>query len=179
MCMRVKTIDELTQFSIQRKHPAVRTHADTVLEWMPTGLALASALVRKKKDTILRETLVYFLSLGLQKAAVLSLKRLTHHVRPNFSFKQNSFPSGHAATAFMGAAALALELEDKPLWATLAGYTPALGVCALRMYKNKHWLSDVVSGAAIGFVSVKLATLLINRLAKERKKHTFRPAHLT
>ena len=176
--MTVKKIDELTQFYIHRKHPVVRTHVDSLLEWMPTGLALASALVRKKRDTVLREALVYFVSLGLQKAVVLSLKRLTHHVRPNFSFKKNSFPSGHAATAFMGAAALALELEDKPLLAAFAGYAPALGVCALRMYKNKHWLSDVLSGAVVGFASVKLATLLINRLAKEREKHRTRPVYL-
>jgi membrane-associated phospholipid phosphatase len=73
-----------------------------------------------------------------------------------------SFPSGHAIAAF--AAASAVTSEAKRWWGTKGGwivgsvlYTGAAAVAWSRMYDNKHWATDVLTGAAIGtFTGLKV-----------------------
>lgn len=64
-----------------------------------------------------------------------------------FGLKNDSFPSGHTAVAFSTAAVLAkaynIGLITYPL-AACAGFA--------RIYKEKHWLSDVFLGAVIGTI---------------------------
>lgn len=81
-------------------------------------------------------------------------------------FKENtdykSFPSGHATSAF--AVAAAVTSEAKRHWGTKGGwivgsvlYTGAASVAWSRMYDNKHWATDVLTGAAIGtFTGLKV-----------------------
>ncbi len=68
----------------------------------------------------------------------------------DFSPSGDSFPSGHAATAFAWAGAVAGVYQDRPL--VQAG---ALGLATLtalsRVYQHKHWASDVVAGSLIGY----------------------------
>ena len=66
-----------------------------------------------------------------------------------------SFPSGHATAAF--AAAAAVSAETSRWWPELTyfGIGPLLygGATAVglsRMYNNRHWASDVITGAMIG-----------------------------
>ncbi len=87
---------------------------------------------------------------------VSSLKNLTKIQRPDGS-GFDSFPSGHTATAFMGAEFLWQEYKDVSPWIGVAGYTVAAGTGAFRMYNNRHWLTDVVAGAGIGILSTKIA----------------------
>ena len=68
-----------------------------------------------------------------------------------------SFPSGHTATAFMGAEFLYQEYKDVSPWYGVSGYFIAAGTGYLRMYNNKHWFSDVVAAAGIGILSTKIA----------------------
>ena len=73
-----------------------------------------------------------------------------------------SFPSGHATSAF--AVAAAVTSEAKRWWGTKGGwivgsvlYTGAAAVAWSRMYDNKHWATDVLTGAAIGtFTGLKV-----------------------
>lgn len=74
-----------------------------------------------------------------------------------------SFPSGHATTAFAAASAVAAEtshwINESHAWpgwkivigATMYGGATLVGVS--RMYHDKHWASDVMAGAAIGTFS--------------------------
>ncbi|MFN8652457.1 MAG: phosphatase PAP2 family protein [Gemmatimonadales bacterium] len=71
-----------------------------------------------------------------------------------FSKADASFPSGHTMTAFALATGVSDEVHSVPV--TIGMYTLATGVAWSRMNDNKHWLSDVVAGAAIGITSVKL-----------------------
>ena len=49
------------------------------------------------------------------------------------------------------------EYKDVSPWYGVAGYAMATATGMLRMYNNKHWMSDVVAGAGVGIVSTKLA----------------------
>jgi membrane-associated phospholipid phosphatase len=48
------------------------------------------------------------------------------------------------------------EYKDVSPWYGVAGYAMAAATGYLRMYNNKHWLSDVVAGAGVGIMSAKL-----------------------
>lgn len=61
-----------------------------------------------------------------------------------------SFPSGHAAAAFAAASVLERHLGYRGSWPALAGATY---VATSRLVDNRHFLSDVVMGAAIGMAS--------------------------
>ena len=58
-----------------------------------------------------------------------------------------AFPSGHAATAFATAAVLERHLGYRGSWPALIGATY---VAASRLVDNRHFLSDVMFGAAVG-----------------------------
>lgn len=72
---------------------------------------------------------------------------------PTLSSSEDSFPSGHASSAFSVATVIALEYDNAvvpPL---------AYGVAAItgynRMQRNAHWASDVFVGSAIGYFTGK------------------------
>lgn len=71
-----------------------------------------------------------------------------------FSKADASFPSGHTMTAFALATGISDEVHSLPV--TIGMYTLATGVGWSRMNDNKHWLTDVLTGAAIGITSVKI-----------------------
>lgn len=61
-----------------------------------------------------------------------------------------AFPSGHAATAFAAAAVLERHLGYRAAWPTLAA---AAYVATSRLHDNRHFLSDVMFGSAIGMAT--------------------------
>ncbi|HCY43411.1 MAG TPA: hypothetical protein DHV48_19095 [Prolixibacteraceae bacterium] len=61
----------------------------------------------------------------------------------------NSFPSGHATASFAIASVIATQYRDHK-WVPVVAYSVASLAAISRVYDNKHWLSDVVAGAAIG-----------------------------
>ena len=68
-----------------------------------------------------------------------------------------SFPSGHSASAFAAASALTAELTAaRPSLRWTAGVPLYLGAATAawsRMYDDRHWATDVLTGAAVGTVS--------------------------
>lgn len=76
---------------------------------------------------------------------VTTLKVAFHRTRPNGG--PYSFPSGHTAAAFSVAPILARRFG---LHAALPAYLFAIGTGMGRMEDRKHYLSDVVFGAAVG-----------------------------
>ncbi|MBE0651686.1 MAG: phosphatase PAP2 family protein [Bacteroidales bacterium] len=67
-----------------------------------------------------------------------------------------SFPSGHTVVAFSLATVFASAYKDKP-WVGILSYGLATGVGLSRIYNDKHWSSDVLLGAALGFAVGKTA----------------------
>jgi len=72
-----------------------------------------------------------------------------------------SFPSGHTIAAFAAASAVTSETKrwwPKSVWIIApVMYGGATAVAWSRMFDNKHWASDVITGAAIGtFAGLKV-----------------------
>lgn len=173
MANAINQLDRITQVKIREEVPILKTGVDRLLEWAPSFSLLVTAVLKKRRPLqIAYETAVFLGALALQKGAVLGLKRLTHHVRPNGSLKRNSFPSGHTATGFMGAELLRQELNEAPVVLQTTGYLMAIGTGILRLCKNKHWLSDVLCGALVGFTSVRIAYRAIDLLTKKKTNPT-------
>lgn len=81
------------------------------------------------------------------------LKLAVRRERPDGS--KYSFPSGHASVTF----ATATVLERHLGWmAAVPTYTVATYVAASRLHENRHWLSDVVFGGAVGLVGGRTVT---------------------
>lgn len=94
---------------------------------------------------------------GIMAAIVNPIKYTAKEMRPDGSTR-NSWPSGHTATAFVSATILHKEygLTRSP-WYSVAGYTIATATGVMRVLNNRHWVSDVLSGAGIGIFSTELA----------------------
>ena len=110
----------------------------------------------KGKHDFVDRTIILATAYSIMGISVNGLKMVTKVERPDFS-SRNSFPSGHTATAFMGAEFLRMEYQDVSPWIGVAGYTVAVGTGFFRMYNNRHWLTDVLAGAGIGILSAKAA----------------------
>lgn len=91
------------------------------------------------------------LNLGL----VYILKKSLKETRPDGS--AFSFPSGHTANAFAGATMLSMEYGEQYRWVPYVSYGVATGVGLMRMANNKHYISDVLFGAGLGILSMKVA----------------------
>ncbi len=148
--------------------------ADDYIQFVPAATAFALKFTKVgSKNNLLDMTLIYALSGGLTFGVVESTKILTDRERPDGS-ANNSFPSGHTATAFSAAEFLHQEFGHHSIWISIGGYTVATMVGASRIFNDKHWLSDVVAGAGIGILCTKavywLYPYLQKKLCKKNKK---------
>ncbi|WP_205499679.1 phosphatase PAP2 family protein [Rufibacter psychrotolerans] len=68
--------------------------------------------------------------------------------------KNTSFPSSHTSNAFAAATAIASVYRDSR-WVPQVAYGVATLVGLSRIHDNKHWASDVLAGAAVGYLTGK------------------------
>lgn len=93
-----------------------------------------------------------FCATVVNQAYTHAVKLVVGRDRPNGDEEaaNSSFPSGHAANAFAWAAVLERHYGWK-------GAVPAYAVASVigvsRIQENKHWLSDVVGGATLGYLA--------------------------
>jgi len=106
------------------------------------------------------------LSYAIMAGFVNGIKYTAKEMRPDGS-TANSWPSGHTATAFVGATLLHKEygLTRSPWW-SVAGYGVATATGVMRVLNNRHWISDVMSGAGIGILSGELGYALCDLMFK-------------
>ena len=87
----------------------------------------------------------------------------------------SSFPSGHTTVAFAAATVFALEYKDH-LIVPIIAYSAASLIGLSRITENKHWSTDVLAGAALGFLAGKQVVNNYHRYAKlkapNQKKNT-------
>ena len=106
------------------------------------------------------------LSYAIMAGLVNGIKYTAKEMRPDGS-TANSWPSGHTATSFVGATLLHKEygLTRSP-WYSVAGYGVATATGVMRVLNNRHWVSDVMSGAGIGILSTELGYAIGDLLFK-------------
>lgn len=124
-----------------------------------------SAMGVKSKNSTKDKTIILATSYLLMGLIVNTFKMTASVERPDGS-SFNSFPSGHTATAFMGAELMMQECKNESIWYGISGYIVATGTGIFRMYNNRHWLSDVVAGAGIGILSAKAGYWLFPYVSK-------------
>ena len=88
-------------------------------------------------------------SIGVSTSTTIGLKYTVKRERPDGSNKQ-SFPSAHTMLAFQGATFIHRRYGFKY---AAAAYIGAVFVGYSRIEADKHYLSDVLAGAAIGSLS--------------------------
>jgi len=123
-----------------------------------------------KKDSLRRTSLLCLESLVTTTIFIWGAKFVLGRSRPStgessstfrpFSFAsgRTSFPSGHAASAFAVATAIAEETKAVPV--DILAYSLASLVGVARIVQDKHWTSDVLVGSALGyFIARKICRL--------------------
>jgi len=148
----------------------------------------------KIKTTTLLVTQAYITGAALEKV----LKFVTGRTRPSFynanteaepkflgpfskrkdldgKSVQGSYPSGHTTVAFAAATVFAMEYRNRIIVPIIA-YTSATLIGLSRITENKHWATDVLAGAAIGYLAGQNIVNNYHRYAKikesSRKKNT-------
>ncbi len=133
-----------------------------------TAIAVLSVLFRREASRKLSAVYQHFIGVFAYLVATIALSSLIYHVlkvvfgraRPihfdvhghlyfwPFSFSSDfaSFPSGHAATIFAFATAIALMWRS----ASVPLFIMAVLVAVSRIFVGKHYFIDVAAGAAVG-----------------------------
>ncbi len=155
---------DVIQDALSPRRGGIHTRVDDYLQYLPsaTVLALNAFYDRQGTSRFVDRMGVHLVAFATMTALTQGLKYTVRERRPD-SGARNSFPSGHTATAFMGAELLRIEYADISPWIGYAGYAVAATTAFLRVYNNRHYLNDVLAGAAIGIFSSRFATWLYPR----------------
>ena len=136
-----------------RYFPHLRMHWDDFVQFAPLALSLSlPACGITPRGGSAYHCTAHSFAVGIALLGVLGTKYAVGRQRPQGS-SHNSFPSGHTATAFLGAELLDLAYGERyPLLASF-GYLTASLTAYGRILNNRHWGSDVLAGAAAGILS--------------------------
>ena len=161
---------EKNAFKQQTKHSLVtkfKTGIDDYTQFFGpaavVGLKLAGVEGRSDWPRLLASAGMGY---GIMALFVNTIKHTAKEMRPDGT-SANSWPSGHTATAFVGATLLHKEygLTRSP-WYSVAGYGVATATGVMRVLNNRHWISDVLSGAGLGILSGELGYAICDLLFK-------------
>ncbi len=118
----------------------------TTLKTLILAVGLGSTVVFEEGH---EGTIQFLESFAASYLATEGLKKATDKTRPNGNCCK-SFPSGHTSKAFMGAAFI----HQRYGWEYgIPAYAAASYVAYSRVQADKHFVEDVVAGAAIGIFS--------------------------
>lgn len=135
-----------------------RFKADDYLQYLPVAANVGLGFVGAKPRHSFRERVVAtataYAAMGIM---VNTTKYAINEKRPD-SGALNSFPSGHTATAFMGAE---LVREEYGTGYGIGAYTLAAGIAFMRLYNDRHWLNDIIAGAGVGILSARIGYWLL------------------
>jgi len=153
------------------RHPFFNTSADNKLKWIPyAAVFFLDVFGFNTKSGWKKQLVTAGASEAIRYGIADSLKKIVHERRPAPYMGRHSFPSGHTSSSFAGAEFMHAELKDSMPVLSYAGYLGAAITAGIRVAKSRHWLIDVVAGAAVGILSAKLSYFLTNRLEERREK---------
>jgi len=156
----LRKFDEHIDTEVNR-HFKKRRRLDDYLQYTPVSVMYGLDFVGvNAKHNFRDRTFVVIASHLIIGGTVQTIKIATGVERPDGS-NRLSFPSGHTATAFVGAHILFKEYKDTSPWIGIAGYATATTVGAMRILNRRHWFSDVATGAGIGILSVEIGYMLL------------------
>lgn len=162
-----KVRKKISYESVGRK----KTYADDYIQYLPIASVYGLSLlgVKAKHDYVDR-TMVLVVSAATLAACVNTIKYTVREPRPHNPDVRNSFPSGHTATAFMGAE-IVREEYGWGYGAAAYGLASLIGVA--RIYNDRHWFNDILAGAGIGILSARVGYWLLPYTSRifKRKKH--------
>jgi hypothetical protein len=147
-------------------HAVQRNHHDTFAKRVTPfgggrGDEIAMAMIAGgwlAHDDRLRNSGAGALESSIMAATITKIgKKIARRERPDGSDNQ-SFPSGHATTAFALATAISNDYGNDHRAVPIIAYTLATSVAFARMNDNVHFPSDVVAGALIGRAVAKAVT---------------------
>jgi PAP2 superfamily len=172
----LKNTDLTLKQQIVYNNPHKFVKADNYIQYAPALSVYAlNVLGNKGKHSIKDASKILLISHVFTTVSAQGIKRISKRLRPDSS-SHHSFPSGHTAEAFANATFLMMEYKHKSIWYGIAGYAVAATTAYLRMYNNKHWLSDVVAGAGVGIASAQFAywiyPKLSHKILKQKNNNT-------
>lgn len=156
--------------------PTFDTHLDDYTRHVPVAAAYALQLAGVKGERgPVPFTLIYLLAHQVNMGVTSNLKRLVREQRPDSPTDFSSFPSAHTSEAFMTATLLHEQYGKVSPWISVGGYAVATATGTMRVLHNRHWVTDVLAGAGIGFLSAEavwrvypaLTRLLPTRLSRK------------
>lgn len=137
--------------------PGFHTNVDDYLQYAPIPIAYGlDALGFKSEHDILNRSMILLKGEALMLVSVNMLKYTTKELRPDGS-NPYSFPSGHTAQAFAAATFLSEEYKNKYHWMPYLAYSMAATTGLLRIANNRHFVGDVLMGAGLGMLSMKVS----------------------
>jgi len=145
----------------------LRTNLDNYTRHVPVWAAYALHIAGVKPERgVVPFTICYGLGHALNTGIVSRLKKSAAIQRPDNAADMSSFPSAHTAEAFMTATLLHEQFGKRSPWISVGGYAMATATGAMRIMHNRHWVTDVVAGAGIGFLSAELVWRAYPQVAK-------------
>ncbi len=161
----VQSVDEKVHSARQSYIPNFRYHYDDYLQYAPMAMQVSMGALGVKGRSQSRLHLLTADAFATLVAASLvnGVKYSAQRLRPDGS-AHNSFPSGHTATAFLGAELFDLEYGERYPYLSAIAYTAAVTTGYSRVLNNKHWASDVFAGAGVGILSAHVGYWLSDLL---------------
>jgi len=151
----IRQLDYSVRDNLVERNALWHVKWDDYLQFSPAVAAFGMKLGGvQSTHKLLDMAILYALSNGVNGVVVEASKFIVGRERPDQS-DHFSFPSGHTSTAFVAAEFLHQEYKDQSVWISVGGYSMATLIGVARVYNNKHWVSDVVTGAGVGILSTK------------------------
>lgn len=156
-----------------------RVKFENYVQYVPLAATFAFGLNDMRDDLRMKDRLLlvgtsYALSATMVTALKYSLGSIRPYIydevcasNPNGYCRSrnpkmfNSFPSGHTATAFLGAELVRLACGDKYPVAAWSAYVVAASVGFARLYNDRHWTTDILAGAGVGILSARIGWWLL------------------
>lgn len=172
LCVRTPKLVQFREYVQEHvsHHGLHKTSIDNYIQYAPMVVGYALDFTGyHSQHNLLDRTILLAMSYATFGVLNYAGKTIFKEQRPDSSAR-NSFPSGHTGTAFMGAEFLRREYWHRNKWIGVAGYVVAAGVGYMRIRNDRHWINDVVGGAALGYLSTTFAYWIYPKIFHKRTR---------